>query len=57
MINSGEIKNIQFAAPDNGGVKRMSKYAEKFNTDYIICSKQRKIKNEVSSMTVIGVLR
>lgn len=54
MIKSGEIKNIQFAAPDNGGVKRMSKYAEKFNTDYIICSKQRKIKNEVSSMTVIG---
>lgn len=54
MITDGIITNIQFASPDNGGVKRMSKYAEKFNTDYIICSKQRKVKNEISSMTVIG---
>jgi ribose-phosphate pyrophosphokinase len=54
MIKNGDLTNLQFASPDNGGIKRMSKYAEKFDTDYIICSKQRKIKNEVSSMTVIG---
>jgi len=54
MIKNGELKNLQFASPDNGGVKRMSRYAEKFDTDYVICSKQRKNKNEVSSMIVIG---
>lgn len=54
MIKSGEILNLQFASPDNGGIKRMTKYSEKFDTDYIICSKQRKKKNEVSSMTIIG---
>jgi ribose-phosphate pyrophosphokinase len=54
MLKDGDIKNIQFASPDNGGVKRMSRYAEKFDTDYVVCSKLRKKKNEVDSMMLIG---
>lgn len=54
MLKNNEIKNLQFASPDNGGVKRMSRYAEKFDTDYVICSKLRKKKNEISSMMLIG---
>jgi len=54
LIQKGVISNLQFAAPDNGGVKRMTRYADKFDVDYVICSKQRKKKNEVSSMILIG---
>jgi len=54
MVKSGEIENLQFASPDNGGVKRMSRYAEKFDVDYVICSKTRKKKNEVAKMILIG---
>lgn len=54
MLKDGDIKNLQFASPDNGGVKRMTRYAEKFDTDYVICSKSRKKKNEISSMMLIG---
>lgn len=54
MLKNGDIENLQFASPDNGGVKRMSRYAEKFDTDYVICSKLRKKKNEVDSMLLIG---
>jgi ribose-phosphate pyrophosphokinase len=54
MIKDGIINNLQFAAPDNGGVKRMTRYADKFDVDYVICSKIRKKKNEVSKMFVVG---
>jgi len=54
MVKNGEIENLQFASPDNGGVKRMSRYAEKFDVDYVICSKTRKKKNEVAKMILIG---
>ena len=54
MLKDGIIQNLQFAAPDNGGVKRMSRYAEKFDVDYVICSKTRKKKNEVAKMILIG---
>lgn len=54
MIKDGIVNNLQFASPDNGGVKRMTRYAEKFDTDYVICSKIRKKKNEVASMTLVG---
>jgi ribose-phosphate pyrophosphokinase len=54
MIKDGVIDNLQFAAPDNGGVKRMTRYADKFDVDYVICSKIRKKKNEVSNMFVVG---
>jgi ribose-phosphate pyrophosphokinase len=55
LIKDGILTtNLQFASPDNGGVKRMTRYADKFDTDYVICSKIRKKKNEISSMTLIG---
>lgn len=50
----GEIDNVQFAAPDNGGTKRAKKYAEKFDTDFVICFKNRKKKNEIDQMILIG---
>jgi ribose-phosphate pyrophosphokinase len=54
MLKDGTLKNPQFASPDNGGVKRMSRYAEKFDVDYVVCSKTRKKKNEVAKMILIG---
>jgi len=54
LIKNGTLKNPQFASPDNGGVKRVSRYAERFNTEYVICSKTRKTKNEVAKMILIG---
>lgn len=54
MIKNGIVDNLQFAAPDNGGVKRMTRYADKFNTDYVICSKIRKKSNVVKDMLLIG---
>ena len=54
LLKDGEIKNLQFASPDNGGVKRVTKYADKFDVDYVICSKTRKRKNEIDKMILIG---
>ena len=54
LIEKGEISNVQFAAPDNGGTKRAKKYAEKFETEFVICFKNRKKKNEVDQMILIG---
>ena len=48
------MKNIIFASPDVGGVKRARTYAKYFNTDLVICDKERIQANEVSSITVIG---
>jgi len=54
LIESGVVSNVQFAAPDNGGTKRAKKYSEKFNSDFVICFKNRKKKNEVDQMILIG---
>lgn len=48
------MKNIIFASPDVGGVKRARTFAKYFNTDLVICDKERIQANEVSSITVIG---
>lgn len=53
-IIEGVYKNLLFASPDNGGVKRTTRYSERFNVDYVICSKIRKKKNEVASMRLVG---
>ena len=54
MLTDGIIQNLQFASPDNGGIKRMTRYADKFDVDYVICSKTRKKKNEIDKMILIG---
>jgi len=53
-IQSLNLPNLIFAAPDTGGTKRANTYAKFFDVDMAICYKQRKVANEVSNMTVIG---
>jgi len=45
---------LTVAAPDSGGTKRANAYAKLLGCDLAICYKQRKVANEVESMTVIG---
>ena len=46
--------NLVFASPDVGGVKRTRNFAQYFQTDMVVCDKQRKRANEVEEMQVIG---
>jgi ribose-phosphate pyrophosphokinase len=48
------LPNLLMAAPDTGGTKRASAYAKHLGCDMAICYKQRKVANQVESMTVIG---
>jgi ribose-phosphate pyrophosphokinase len=49
-----DLSNVIFASPDVGGVKRARSYAKYFQKDLVICDKERRKANEVSSITVIG---
>ena len=53
-LNSLKIDNLLIAAPDTGGTKRANAYAKLLGCDLAICYKQRKVANQVESMTVIG---
>lgn len=54
-IEKLNLSNLQFAAPDNGGTKRAKKYSEHFGcSDFAICFKNRKKKNEIDEMILIG---
>jgi ribose-phosphate pyrophosphokinase len=48
------IPDLLIAAPDTGGTKRANAYAKLLGSDLAICYKQRKVANQVESMTVIG---
>lgn len=48
------IPDLVIAAPDTGGTKRANAYAKILGVDLAICYKQRKVANQVDSMTVIG---
>ena len=48
------LKDLIMAAPDTGGTKRANAYAKHIGVDMAICYKQRKVANQVDSMTVIG---
>jgi ribose-phosphate pyrophosphokinase len=48
------LSNLIMATPDTGGTKRANAYAKYLNSDLAICYKQRKVANEIHSMTVIG---
>ena len=48
------LKNVTFAAPDVGGVKRARTYSKYFHKNLVICDKYRKKANEIAGMTVIG---
>ena len=53
-IESLNLPNLCFAAPDMGGVNRVRGYAKYFNADMVICDKHRKRANKVESMQIIG---
>ena len=53
-IETLDVRNVIMAAPDTGGTKRANAYAKYLNVDLAICYKQRKVANEIESMTVIG---
>lgn len=49
-----KLPDLVIAAPDTGGTKRANAYAKILGCDLAICYKQRKVANQVDSMTVIG---
>jgi ribose-phosphate pyrophosphokinase len=49
-----DLDNLVMATPDVGGTRRANAYAKALNVDLAICYKQRKVVNQVDSMTVIG---
>lgn len=49
-----KLPDLLMAAPDTGGTKRANAYAKHLGVDMAICYKQRKVANQVDSMTVIG---
>ena len=53
-IKEAGIKDLCFAAPDVGSVKRARLYAQFFQSDMVICDKYRKRANEIAEMTLIG---
>jgi ribose-phosphate pyrophosphokinase len=53
-IESLNLKNLTFAAPDVGSANRIREIASFFECDMVICDKHRKRANEIASMVVIG---
>ncbi|MFM7218215.1 MAG: ribose-phosphate pyrophosphokinase [Bacteroidota bacterium] len=53
-IQSLNLPNLTFAAPDMGGVNRVRGYAKNFNAEMVICDKHRSKANHIAEMTVIG---
>lgn len=53
-LESLDADNLIIATPDTGGTKRANAYAKFLSVDLAICYKQRKVANQVESMTVIG---
>ncbi|MDI9358872.1 MAG: ribose-phosphate pyrophosphokinase [Phycisphaerales bacterium] len=49
-----DLPDLVFAAPDVGATARVREVASHFNAEMVICDKQRKRANEISSMAVIG---
>jgi ribose-phosphate pyrophosphokinase len=53
-LKSLGLKDIMFATPDVGGIKRARNFAKFFNADLAVCDKYRKEANKVASMRLIG---
>lgn len=53
-LKSLGLKDIMFATPDVGGIKRARNFAKFFNTDLAVCDKHRKEANRIDSMRLIG---
>ena len=48
------LDNLTFASPDTGGTRRAGSYAKFFNTDFVVCYKQRKKPNQIAKMGLVG---
>lgn len=53
-LQNQDMKDVIFASPDVGGVKRARSYAKFFEKELVICDKERRRANEIASITVIG---
>ncbi len=53
-LKSLGLKNIMFASPDVGGIKRARSFAKFFDADLAVCDKHRKEANKIESMRLIG---
>jgi len=53
-VKSLQLENLTIASPDMGGSKRAYAYSKYLKSDVVICYKQRKKANEISSMELIG---
>jgi len=53
-LESIRTDDLVIATPDTGGTKRANAYAKHLQCDLAICYKQRKVANQIESMTVIG---
>lgn len=53
-LKSLNLKNIMFASPDVGGIKRARSFAKFFDAELAVCDKYRKEANKVESMRLIG---
>ncbi len=56
-IESLNLENLTFAAPDVGSANRIREIASFFECDMVICDKHRKRANEIASMVVIGEVK
>jgi ribose-phosphate pyrophosphokinase len=53
-IQTINLPELLFAAPDIGSANRIREIASYFNSEMVICDKHRKRANEIASMVVIG---
>lgn len=53
-LTSLNLNNLTIASPDMGGSKRAYAYSKALQSDVVICYKQRKKANVISSMELIG---
>lgn len=56
-LETQDMSNVTFAAPDVGSTKRARAYAKYFSTDLVICDKERSRPNQIESITVIGEVK
>ncbi len=56
-LRSLNLKNLVFASPDVGGVKRVRSFAKFFSAELVVCDKHRERANEVATMRLIGDVR
>jgi ribose-phosphate pyrophosphokinase len=53
-LKSLQLKDIMFASPDVGGIKRARSFAKFFDAELAVCDKYRKEANKIESMRLIG---